>query len=135
MVYMHFLCGWYRMSNFCLRVNFVAKDSKLILNWRSTWISIHRRITLYLTSASKLFSNHCYSKLHCLTCLVLNSSENSTRILNFKIFRQLMRILIFPSRYCDSRFPDKAQQITHSNTLHANEGEYVCHICGKKVNC
>lgn len=36
-------------------------------------------------------------------------------------------------RYCDSRFPDKAQQITHSNTLHANEGEYVCHICGKKV--
>ncbi|KAK4037765.1 zinc finger protein 2 isoform X2 [Daphnia magna] len=41
--------------------------------------------------------------------------------------------LPYQCKYCDSRFPDKAQQITHSNTLHANEGEYVCHICGKKV--
>lgn len=50
-------------------------------------------------------------------------------------FRPYINCMLRPvlDRYCDARFPDKAQQITHSNTFHANEGEYVCHICGKKV--
>lgn len=42
--------------------------------------------------------------------------------------------LPYQCKYCSERFPDKAQQITHSNTVHANEGDFVCHLCGKKVS-
>ena len=41
--------------------------------------------------------------------------------------------LPYQCKYCPNRFADKAQQITHSNTEHANEGDFICHLCGKKV--
>ena len=41
--------------------------------------------------------------------------------------------LPYQCKYCEMRFPDKAAQITHSNTLHANEGDFVCELCAKRV--
>ena len=41
--------------------------------------------------------------------------------------------LPYSCKYCQERFVTRAEQLAHSNTVHAGEGEYVCHLCGKKM--
>lgn len=41
--------------------------------------------------------------------------------------------LPYSCKYCSQRFMSRAEQLAHSNTIHAGEGDYVCHLCGKKM--
>ena len=41
--------------------------------------------------------------------------------------------LPYNCKYCEQRFTSRAEQLAHSNTIHAGEGDYVCHLCGKKM--
>lgn len=61
---------------------------------------------------------------------------------NYKSFYYLnfwiKDFFLFPSlpyscKYCEEHFMTRAEQLAHSNTVHAGEGDFVCHLCGKKM--
>lgn len=41
--------------------------------------------------------------------------------------------LPYSCKYCEEHFMTRAEQLAHSNTVHAGEGDFVCHLCGKKM--